>query len=338
MKEQIKDYILTSNTTLKDAYNKINNNNFQIVFVVDENDVVLFSISDGDIRRYILNGGTLEDSVLKLNKQFISAKTIHEATILSKQYKVVPMLEQNGCIKLLVTSDGIICKNELKVPVVIQAGGLGTRLYPYTKILPKPLIPIGDIPIIEKIVNRFVEFGCDDFYIIVNHKKEMIKSYFAEINKPYKVTFIDENEPLGTGGGLSLMDGLLSGNFIFANCDTFLDCDFNDVVNTHKNNGNKITMICSNIKVQIPYGTIKCDMQNKLQEMVEKPTFYFLSNVGVYVVDASVISSIPKQTKIHFTTICEQYAKDKLVGVYEISEDEWHDMGEIDKLNKMLEE
>ena len=338
MKEEIKDYTLLSNTILKDAYNKINNNNFQIVFIVDDNGAAICAISDGDIRRHILSGGTLEDDVLKLSKQLISAKTIHEATILSKQYKVVPMLEQSGVIKLLVTRDGIICKDKLKVPVVIQAGGLGTRLYPYTKILPKPLIPIGDIPIIEKIINRFVEFGCEDFYIIVNHKKEMIKSYFAEINKPYKVTFVDESEPLGTGGGLSLMEGMLDGKFIFANCDTFLDCDFNDIVNTHVDNKNKITMICSNIKVQIPYGTIQCDEQNKLTEMIEKPTFYFLSNVGVYIVDSSVISSIPKQTKVHFTTICEQYAKDKLVGVYEISEHEWHDMGEIDKLNKMIEE
>lgn len=336
--EEINDYILSLSATVKDAYNKINNNDFQIVFVVSNDNKVQFSISDGDIRRYILAGGKLEDDILNLSKNVITAQNIHEGTKLSKQYKVVPIVDENGCAKSLVTKNGIICHNKIDIPVVIQAGGLGTRLYPYTKILPKPLIPIGDIPIIEKIINRFVEFGCTNFYVIVNHKKEMIKSYFDGIKTNYKITFVDEDEPLGTGGGLSLLDGEVDGNFIFANCDTFLDCDFTDVVNKHKKDGNKITMICSNIKVQIPYGTIKCDSDNKLEEIIEKPTFYFLSNVGVYVVNSSVVSAMPKQTKIHFTTICEQYMKDKSVGIYEIEEAEWHDMGEIDKLNKMLEE
>lgn len=335
---KINDFISKSTHTLNCVYEQINKNEYQIVFVVDEQDKVLFAVSDGDIRRYLLSGGDLQDNVLKLNKNsLISSHSINEANILCKQYKLVPVLDDENRIKIIVSKQEILCRDTINTPVVIQAGGLGTRLYPYTKILPKPLIPIGDIPIIEKIINRFVEFGCRNFYIIVNHKKEMIKAYFAEIAKEYKIHFIDESTPLGTGGGLSLAKGIINEPFIFANCDTFLDCDFNDVFQFHKKEKNLITIICSNMKFQIPYGTVKSDQNKKLAAFEEKPTFRFLSNVGVYVVDNSVIDLIPQNTKIHFTTICENLMNDKKVGVYEIREEEWHDMGEIDKLNKMIE-
>lgn len=337
---EINDYIVSNKYSLKEVWDKINKNEDQLVFITNKENKILFAVSDGDIRRYLLGGGNIEDNVLNLNKNsVIVATTINEANKLCKQYKIVPVVNNKGILKILVKKGKISCIQKLNnVPVVIQAGGLGTRLYPYTKILPKPLIPIGDIPIIEKIINRFVDFGCKDFYIIVNHKKEMIKAYFAEIAINYNITFVDEMKPLGTGGGLSLLKNIIKNDFIFANCDTFLDCDFFDVFETHKHNNNDVTMICSNIKVQIPYGTISCDNEKKLVSFNEKPTFYFLSNVGVYIVNRNVVNTISNDTKIHFTTVCEQLISTKKVGIYEISEEEWHDMGEIDKLNKMIEE
>ena len=166
----------------------------------------------------------------------------------------------------------------------------------------------------------------------------MIKAYFAEINKSYNLTFIDELMPLGTGGGLSLAKDIIKKPFIFANCDTFLDCDFAEVIKTHEKQNNLITIICSNMNYQIPYGTVKCDENKKLISFEEKPTFKFLSNVGIYVADDSIIHLIPENTKVHFTTICENLMKEKKVGIFEIDEEQWHDMGEIDKLNKMIEE
>lgn len=333
---KISDLIIKDSEVIANAMDKMSFNSIRMVFVVDDKDRVVATLSDGDIRRYLVDNGDIEDKVICAgNKNFKHAKTIVEAKQLSREYCMVPVLDDEGRIKIVAGADYIITENKLSCPVVIQAGGLGTRLYPYTKILPKPLIPIGDLPIIELIINRFVEFGCNDFYVIVNHKKEMIKSYFAEISKNYSIQFVDEFEPLGTGGGLSLIADKINEPFIFANCDTFLDCDFIDVYEKHKENKNKVSIVCSEMDVQIPYGVVKTDKDKKITAFEEKPRMQFLSNVGIYVVNPEVIDMIPKNTKIHFTTICEELMKTKDVGVYEISEDEWNDMGELDKLKKM---
>ena len=333
---EIKDFIVAENEKIADVLDEIGENSNGIVFIENAEHKIVGSLSDGDIRRFLMSNGAIEDSVTKaMNKEFKSANNIVTAKALTKEYKVVPVLNENGEVTCVVLKDIIIPREKLNVPVVIQAGGLGTRLYPYTKILPKPLIPIGDLPIIELIINRFVEFGCTEFYVIVNHKKEMIKSYFAEIEKSYSIEFVDETKPLGTGGGLSMLEGKINETFIFANCDTFLDCNFSEVCNAHKKANNKVSIICSQMDMQIPYGVVKTDDNKKITEFVEKPRMQFLSNVGIYIVEPEVISMIPKETKIHFTTICEELMKNKGVGVFEILEEEWNDMGEIDKLNKM---
>src|SRR5699024_336047 len=134
---------------------------------------------------------------------------------------------------------------KMDIPVVIMAGGLGTRLYPYTKILPKPLIPIGDTPIIEMIMDRFHVAGADQFHLIVNHKKNMIKAYINELDKDYKVDYADEDFPLGTGGGLSLLKGKVRSNFVLSNCDILIEEDYNKIIEYHNENNNFITMVCA---------------------------------------------------------------------------------------------
>lgn len=335
---EFKDFIVSEKERITDALDEISENSNGIVFIENAEHSIVGSLSDGDIRRFLMTNGSIADPVVKaMNKDFKSSVNIVEAKALAEEYNVVPVLNEKGEASCIVLKDIIIPQTKLNVPVVIQAGGLGTRLYPYTKILPKPLIPIGDLPIIELIINRFVEFGCSEFYVIVNHKKEMIKSYFAEIEKPYSIEFIDETKPLGTGGGLSMLEGKINNTFIFANCDTFLDCNFSDVLKEHKKANNKVSIICSQMDMQIPYGVVKIDENKKITEFVEKPRMQFLSNVGIYIVEPEVIRMIPKDTKIHFTTICEDLMQNKGVGVFEILEEEWNDMGEIDKLNKMID-
>lgn len=335
---EFKDFIVSEKERIADVLDEISENSNGIVFIENAKQKIVGSLSDGDIRRFLMANGSIEDPVIKaMNKNFKSAGNIVEAKTLAKEFNVVPVLNKEDEVTCIVLKDLILPRTKLNAPVVIQAGGLGTRLYPYTKILPKPLIPIGDLPIIELIINRFVEFGCSEFYVIVNHKKEMIKSYFSEIEKSYSIEFIDETKPLGTGGGLSMLEGKINNTFIFANCDTFLDCNFSEICEAHKKANNKVSIICSQMDMQIPYGVVKIDKNKKITEFVEKPRMQFLSNVGIYIVEPEVIKMIPKDTKIHFTTICEELMKNKSVGVFEISEEEWNDMGEIDKLNKMID-
>lgn len=218
-----------------------------------------------------------------------------------------------------------------------MAGGKGTRLYPYTKILPKPLIPVGDIPIIERIIEQFVKAGCKDFYVIVNYKKDMIKAYFNEIKeKSYTITFIDENMPLGTGGGLKLLQNYLQTDFILTNCDILIKADFSDIIEQHSNKNNVVTMICSAKKFTIPYGVVELDKNENIIEMKEKPTLNFLTNTGCYIVNNSVFDYIADNENIGFPDIIERIKEDnKKVGIYPIHEDAWLDMGQFDELSRM---
>lgn len=338
--KKLKEFLIKGKEKIKTAIQKINENGLGIVLVVDENEKVIGVVNDGDIRRSLVPGMNTNDSIdTIMNKNFKYANNICDAMKLAKNYRLrlVPVLDDEGKIKIIVNQNFIISAKPLNCPVVIQAGGLGTRLYPYTKVLPKPLIPVGDYPIIELIMRRFVDFGCTEFYIIVNHKKEMIKSYFAEIENKYKITFIDETTPLGTAGGLSLMKGKIDKPFILANCDTFLDCDFSDCYERHLMSGDEVTMISANINFKIPYGIITVDENNEILELKEKPQLDVLTNVGVYVVNPRIIEEIEENTKTHMTEVCEKYMKDKKCGTYIIQENEWNDMGELDKLNKMME-
>lgn len=153
--------------------------------------------------------------------------------------------------------------------MVINAGGRGTRLDPYTRVLPKPLIPVGDLPIIELIMREYQSYACSEFHIIVNYKKELMKAYFADNDRSYKITWYDEEKSLGTGGGLSLLRGKFNSTFFFTNCDTLLTANYESMLKFHKDNGNVITMICAYKNMNIPYGVVEMGANGSIEEMKE---------------------------------------------------------------------
>lgn len=283
------------------------------------------------------------DKIANFNPKYLFDTDIITAKnyMLENSISALPVLNADKTIKTIVfwTDSNIELKpqSKIKLPVVIMAGGKGTRLYPYTKILPKPLIPVGDIPIIERIIEQFVKAGCKDFYVIVNYKKDMIKAYFNEIKeKSYTITFIDENMPLGTGGGLKLLQNYLQTDFILTNCDILIKADFSDIIEQHSNKNNVVTMICSAKKFTIPYGVVELDKNENIIEMKEKPTLNFLTNTGCYIVNNSVFDYIADNENIGFPDIIERIKEDnKKVGIYPIHEDAWLDMGQFDELSRM---
>lgn len=217
-----------------------------------------------------------------------------------------------------------------------MAGGLGTRLHPYTKILPKPLIPIGEIPIVEHIINRFYIYGCRDFFLVVNHKKNMIKAYFYELDKDYKVSYADEEKPLGTGGGLSLLRGIINSTFILTNCDILIEEDYEKIYTFHKKEKNFITMVCSLKKIIIPYGVVEIGQNGEIKTMKEKPELSFLTNTGMYIVEPRVIDELEDNQPIGFPDIIEKYKQaGEKIGVYPIGENNWLDMGQLDAMEEM---
>lgn len=335
-------YCVNPNISVRDAMKAIDNSEPQIVFIT-ECGKLLASLTDGDIRRFLLKGGKITDPCIEAsNRKPKVAHSYKEAQLLYDKFYMVaiPLVDaENMILDLYVgkrKTNGNIA--ELKIPVVINAGGKGTRLEPYTKILPKPLIPVGDLPIIEHIMQRFTEYGCEHFSMIVNYKKEMMKAYFSGENDKYDITWYDEEKPLGTGGGLCCLKGKIKQTFFLTNCDNLLMANYESMLKFHRENNNMITMICAYKNVKIPYGVIEMGVNGSIESMHEKPEFSFLANTGIYIVEPSVLEDIEKDVAIGFPDIIEQERlKGNKVAVYPVSENDWMDMGQLPELEKMRE-
>lgn len=339
---RVSDVIIDENSSMIEAMERLDATSKKVLFV--QNDYKLAAaITDGDIRRWILKKGNLDARVKDIanyNPLYLEENQKHEAKEFMKKNSIdaVPIVNNSMQIisVILLNEEDISKQKELGIPVVIMAGGLGKRLYPYTKILPKPLIPIGEIPIVEHIMNRFNQYGSDQFYLVVNHKKNMIKAYFNEIEKTYKVDYVDEDKPLGTGGGLSLLKGKINSTFILSNCDILIEEDCEKIYNHHKKEKNLITMVCSLKNIKIPYGVIEISETGEIESMKEKPELSFFANTGMYIVEPKIIEELVEDKPIGFPDIIEQYkAKGEKIGIYPISENSWMDMGQIDEMEEM---
>lgn len=338
----IEELFLAPDATVLAAMKKLDETGQRILFVAPEGKLRAV-LTDGDVRKYILRGGSLEAPVgAAANPRPISLSIEERAAarglLEEKGIDALPLLDKQGRIADIVFASGFDIDNRKRagLPVVIMAGGLGTRLYPYTKILPKPLIPVGELPIVEHIINRFRDFGCTQFHLVVNYKKSMIKSYFNDLEKDYTVEYADEDAPLGTGGGLCLLKGRLGSTFFLSNCDILIDADFGDIYNYHKKSGNLITMVCAFKHFTVPYGVITLGEQGGIQSMQEKPEMNFLTNTGVYVVEPRVVEELEDGKKQGFTDIIEHYrAQGERVGAYPIREQSWMDMGQMEELDAM---
>jgi dTDP-glucose pyrophosphorylase len=337
----VKDFLIDEDCTMLEAMALLDKVAKKVLFVLQDGQFAA-AITDGDIRRWILKKGNLDAKVKDIanyNPKYLreNEKTIAKEFMKKHSIEAVPILnEQNNIVSVVFRNDGEVTKKTLDVPVVIMAGGLGTRLYPYTKILPKALIPIGEIPIVEHIINRFNQYGNNKFFLVVNHKKNMIKAYFNEIEKSYEVNYVDEEQPLGTGGGLSLLKGKINSTFILSNCDILIEEDYEKIYRHHKKENNLITMVCSLKNIRIPYGVIEISETGEIEKMDEKPELSFFTNTGMYVVEPKVIEELEYNKAVDFPDIIEKYkeAGDK-IGVYPISENSWSDMGQLDEMEDM---
>ena len=193
----------------------------------------------------------------------------------------IPIIDNAGkLIDAISTYDYLEEIPCIDVPVVIMAGGKGTRLKPYTDILPKPLIPIGNKTVTERIIDAFLENGCKRYYMIVNYKRDFIKTYFQYGERNYTLTFVDEEEYQGTGGGLALLKGTINETFIVTNCDILIDDIYEKYLKEHKEKKNIVTIVAAKKKMQLPYGIMNVDENDELLEMEEKPKYSFLTNTG----------------------------------------------------------
>lgn len=341
---ELHKFIVDQNNTVKQAMEKMDGNGKEIVYVVSDNKLI-GSLSDGDVRRYILNDGDISlpveqamhtEPVSIFEIDYSKTQEIFES---NSGINSIPELNEDNSIRtILFRSTEQIYKEKLTAPVVIMAGGKGTRLYPYTKILPKPLIPIGDTPIVERIINRFNKFGSEKILMSVNYKKNMIKSYFNDVDSPYQIDYFEEDKPLGTGGSLSLMREQLKETFFVSNCDILIDADYTSIYDFHKKNEYDVTMVASVKNTVIPYGVLKLDKEGLLESTEEKPEYTHLINTGMYLLEPSIVDLVPDDKFTDLPTVITK-AKDNglRVGVYPVSENSWLDMGQIKEMENMID-
>lgn len=346
--EQMKLFIIKEDANVVEALQQIDGNAKGILYVVDTKDKLVGSITDGDIRRWLIKTGDLKGKIRNIMNR--NPKTAYR----KGSDEIQKLLEKNSITSIPIISndnkilDIVFYKHSLvntieernqvlsDISVVIMAGGKGTRLYPYTKILPKPLIPIGDIPIMERIIDKFRDFGVQNFYATLNYRKNMIKSYFSEIMEGYEITYVEESQPLGTGGSLHLIEETFNKPIIVSNCDILIHADYGDIYNYHLESGNDMTIVSALKNILVPYGVIRSKENGGVLSIEEKPQLSYFINTGMYIINPQVIKLIPKDTFYHMTDLADKLLENgQRVGMYPISEDSFLDMGEFEEMHRM---
>lgn len=340
----LQKYIIHTEDTILDALKGMNRTATGTVFVCDMQNRFYGTVTDGDVRRYLVSGGNVDVNIMTIVNRdpyvihdVIDKSIDYQKIMQEKIIKAIPVVDSREMLIGVVSiMDNFRKKDPIDVPVVIMAGGMGTRLQPYTDILPKPLIPIGNKTITERILDSFLQNGSNRFYMIVNYKKEFIKTYFHDKRTQYVIQFIDEEKYCGTGGGLALLRGKIKETFIMTNCDILLEDSYKHYVTRHKESGNIITVVGAKKTVQLPYGVVNVDGTGTITSIEEKPQYTFLTNTGFYIIEPELIELISPDCCIHMTELIEKcISYGYKVGTCQIDEEKWFDMGQLDELEKM---
>lgn len=331
---------ISPESSILESMNRMNEIKRKLL-VVHDNEKFISVLSIGDIQRAILGQHELHEKIKHILRSDISVCKITDQPrdiknqMLEKRTEYMPILDDNDNLVDLwfwedIFGDKVKRKDiKLRLPVIIMAGGFGSRLKPLTNVLPKPLLPIDDKTIIEHIMDRFVDVGCNEFHISVNFKADLMKYYLNNLNNEnYQIHFFEEDEPLGTAGSMYLLKGKINSTFFVTNCDILIEQELEELYEYHQSSQNKITIVSAIKNYKIPYGTIKTGEAGQLVQLDEKPDLLFQINTGMYILEPEVLDYIPNNQFIHITDLIERLMSEKLkVGVFPITENSWIDIG-----------
>ena len=348
MIEKIKSRIISPSASLLDAMKQMDKVKVKILLVFNE-DHFEGLITIGDIQRAIIKNIALKEPVSHIlnSKKVYGYQSEGEDRIKEKMRKmraeVMPILDDNNELvdvwfwEDLFKSADLTKREKINLPVVIMAGGKGTRLKPITNVIPKPLVPIGDKTILETILDQFEVIGCTKFYMSVNYKADIMKYYLGQLDHKYDIEFFQEDKPLGTIGSVSLLKGKITTPFFVSNCDSINEQDYRDVYDYHVNNHNDLTLVTMVKSFKIPYGVIETGEDGLMVSLSEKPELTYQVNTGVYILNPSCIDEIPQGEFFHITHLMEKIkARGGRVGCFPVSEHAWKDMGEWPEYLKMI--
>lgn len=341
---------IDSNVSILAAIKQMDAAQVKMLLVFDD-DKFYSIVTIGEIQRAIIKSVDLTSPIASIidvkQKTYASVDDSEEAVkaqILKIRAQFMPVLDKDGnLVKVYSWADFFpsesaeSLREKIDLPVVIMAGGKGTRLKPITNVIPKPLVPVGDKTILEVIMDQFEGIGCRKFYMSVNYKVDMMKFYLSQLEHKYDIEFFQEDKPLGTIGSVSLLKGKITTPFFVSNCDSINDQDYRDVYEYHKSNHNDMTIVTMVKSFKIPYGVIETGEDGLMSSLQEKPELNYQVNTGVYILNPECIDEIPQGEFFHITQLMEKVkARGGRVGCFPVSDSSWHDMGEWPEYLKMI--
>lgn len=316
----------------------------QCALVVQNGGKLIGMVTDGDIRRAILAGIKLEEPIKRImNPNFVylgpgAGRDRILSLMLEKKVLRLPILDSAGHVRNLIYLESMVERNRRDNWVVIMAGGMGTRLRPLTDNLPKPLVEVGNKPIMETILDTLISKGFHKFFVSVNYMSAMIKDYFGDgSSRGVEIRYLEEKQRLGSAGALSLLPEVPRKPLVILNADLLTNVDFGSILDFHDEQDSHATMCVKEYEYQVPYGVVKFK-DNHLVNVDEKPVQKFFVNAGIYVLDPEVLSFIPRNTFYDMTTLIDKCKDGKSdVGIFPIRE-YWLDIGRTQDLEKAQSE
>jgi len=333
--------ILLQTDTMQEAIEVLNAESLQIVMVEDDENRLIGTVTDGDIRRGLLKHNSIDTplSAFMNQKPTVATATESEEAIIAKMRSQdilqIPVLDSNGKVVGLETLQLLLEKKSYDNPVFLMAGGFGKRLHPLTDNIPKPLLKVGKKPILETILNQFAEAGFHDFYVSTHYKAEMIKKYFGDGSDwDVSIKYVHEDTPLGTAGSLGLLpDDLPDIPLIMMNGDLLTKVDFQQLLNFHVEHCGDTTMCVREYDFQVPYGVVKAEGQC-VTSIVEKPVHKFFVNAGIYVLNPSILKSLDGSQYLDipelFGTVIKEGGQVNMFPLHEY----WLDIGRIEQFDQ----
>ena len=348
MRNKYPNLIVNKEDTILTVLKKMDVSGRKLLIVLNE-DVFVSVISIGDIQRAIIKNININSPIFKILRKEVSFANENDNLSLVKErmknrrIEFMPIVSISGKLVNIIFWEELFNevfsfekKGKCQHPVVIMAGGLGTRLKPLTNVLPKALIPIGEKTIVEEIISRFENQGCTEFLISVNYKAEMIEYYMKNLKLKSKIKFFKEPKPLGTAGSLTLLRENIASTFFVTNCDILINQDYSEILDYHKTNKNEITIVAVLKHYPIAYGIIETGEDGKLINLIEKPELTFKINSGMYILEPHLLKEIPANTFFHITELIEKIKKrNGKIGVFPVNSGAWIDIGTWDDYLKL---
>ncbi len=348
--ERVRKRIVSAETSIIQTM-RLMDEGFTKLLLVFDGEQFLGIITNGDLQRAIIAHTPFETPIRQVidntTKRYAHEGDDREKVkewMLEKRAELMPVVDDKGQLIDVVFWDEVLSETpntdnrpKIDLPVVIMAGGKGTRLKPITNVIPKPLVPVGEKTILEVILDQFESIGCHKFYMSVNYKADMMKYYLSQLDHKYDIEFFMEDKPLGTIGSVSLLKGKITTPFFVSNCDSINEQDYRDVYDYHVSNKNDMTIVTMVKSFKIPYGVIETGEDGLMIDLKEKPEQTYQVNTGVYILNPEVIDEIPEGEFFHITHLMEKVkARGGRVGCFPVSEHSWKDMGEWPEYLKMI--